>query len=409
MKTLFRNIHLYLSLASGLVIAIVCFTGGVLVFEKELDQAWHPARFFVAPPGTTQQRLPLAQLVAAVQATDAQAKVTGVKIYTDPARTVEISLAGAPKPEGGRPDKAPSAQAEGTPKGKGEKAAGSKGGGEGGGPKVYVNPYTGAVLDKVTYRDTFFFTIMALHRGMVGGAAGKLVVGVSTLFFLCIIGTGLVLWWPASRKAVRQRLTVKWDASWKRLTHDLHIVLGFYSGLFLFVFAFTGLAWSFEWFNDGIYTITRSDPKGPEAPKSALSPAGTTVSLDQAYAVAQQQVPGALSYSVSLPKDSTEAVRVVVAAATAAYEGATDELYIDQYTGQPLGKLNFEDRNLGQRVRRTFKPVHTGAIFGLPSKVLALVVCLLGTTFPVTGVIMWLSRLRKAQKKQTKQRVAVNS
>ncbi|MCB2408722.1 PepSY-associated TM helix domain-containing protein [Hymenobacter lucidus] len=420
MKILFRNIHLYLSLASGLVIAIVCFTGGVLVFEKELDQAWHPERFFVTPPATA-QRLPLAQLIEAVKATDPKAKVGGVKVYADPTRTVEISLAGGPggpggKPEGGREGKAeggkahagqgggehgPKAGEKGGERGKGEKG---KGGGEGGrGPTVYANPYTGAIIDRVNYRDTFFFTMMALHRGMVGGAIGKLIVGVSTLMFLFIIGTGIVLWWPASRKVIKQRLTVKWDASFKRLNHDLHIVLGFYSALFLFVFAFTGLAWSFEWFNNGIFAVTSSDPKGPEAPKSTLNLTGGKLTFDQAYTVARQQVPGALSYAVSLPKDSTEAVRVNTTSANAAYEGATDELYLDQYTGQPLGKLNFEDRNLGQRVRRTFKPVHTGAIFGTPSKIVAVVVCLLGVTFPVTGVIMWLNRLKKGKKKQQKQ------
>ncbi|MCB2377175.1 PepSY domain-containing protein [Hymenobacter sp. BT635] len=417
MKILFRNIHLYLSLASGLVIAIVCFTGGVLVFEKELDQAWHPERFFVTPPAS-QQRLPLAQLVEAVKATDPKAKVGGVKVYADPKRTVEISLAGAPGGPGGKPEgsrdggKAEGGKARGEqhggaehgPKGEkgGEKGKGGKGGEGGRGPTVYVNPYTGAVIDKVNYRDTFFFTMMALHRGMVGGAIGKLIVGVSTLMFLFIIGTGIVLWWPATRKAVKQRLTVKWDASFKRLNHDLHIVLGFYSALFLFVFAFTGLAWSFEWFNNGIFAVTSSDSKGPEAPKSTLALNGATLNFDQAYTVARQQTPGALSYGISLPKDSTEAVRVMTTGLDAAYEGATDELYLDQYTGQPLGKLNFEDRNLGQRVRRTFKPVHTGAIFGTPSKIVALVTCLLGVTFPVTGVIMWLNRLRKGKKKELK-------
>ncbi|PJJ60868.1 PepSY-associated TM helix domain-containing protein [Hymenobacter chitinivorans] len=417
MKILFRNIHLYLSLASGLIIAIVCFTGGVLVFEKELDQAWHPERFFVTPPAR-QPRLPLAQLLDGVKATDPKAKIGGVKVYADPARTVEISLAGGPggpggKPEGGREGKAEGGKARAEQgsgaehgprgeKGKGEKGKG--GGGEGGrGPVLYVNPYTGAIIDKVNYRDTFFFTMMALHRGMVGGPVGKLVVGVSTLLFLFIIATGIVLWWPATRNIVKQRLTIKWDASFKRLNHDLHIVLGFYSALFLFVFAFTGLAWSFEWFNNGIFAVTNSDPKGPEAPKSTLVLNGGKLTFDQAYTVARQQVPGALSYAISLPKDSTEAVRVNTTSANAAYEGATDELYLDQYSGQPLGKLNFADRNLGQRVRRTFKPVHTGAIFGTPSKIVAVVVCLLGVTFPVTGVIMWLNRLRKAKKKQQKQ------
>jgi uncharacterized iron-regulated membrane protein len=252
------------------------------------------------------------------------------------------------------------------------------------------------------YRETFFFTMFALHRGMVAGAVGKMIVGVSTLFFLFIIGTGIVLWWPATGKVLRQRLSVKWDASWKRLNHDLHIVLGFYSALFLFVFAFTGLAWSFEWFNQGIFTLTNSEMKGPEPPKSVAATVDTRLTYDAAYAIARQQMPTAENVNIQLAKDSSEAVRVVMLPANAPHESANDELYLDQYTGQVLGKLAFEDRNLGQRVRRSFKPVHTGSIFGMPSKIIALIVCVLGVTFPITGVILWLNRLKKEKKKKLK-------
>ncbi|MBC8084613.1 MAG: PepSY domain-containing protein, partial [Hymenobacter sp.] len=99
MKIILRNIHLYLSLVSGLVIAVVCFTGGVLVFEKELEQTWHPERYFVTPPATPRQ--PLAQLTAAVRAYRPSAKIMGVTVYADPARTTEITLAGAPGGPGG--------------------------------------------------------------------------------------------------------------------------------------------------------------------------------------------------------------------------------------------------------------------------------------------------------------------
>ena len=403
MKILFRNVHLYLSLAAGLVIAVLCFTGAVLVFEHELEEAFHPERYHVANTGS--RRLPLQKLVGAVQAAKPQGTITGVKVYADPTRTMEVSLAGD-RPAGGpggehrergRAEQRGGSQAA-TPAGKPQAAKGGKGGGGRGGPTLFVNPYTAQVISEYSYRDSFFFTMFALHRGMVAGAVGKLIVGVSTLFFLFIIGTGLVLWWPASNKVIKQRLTVKWDASWKRLNHDLHLVLGFYASLFLFVFAFTGLAWSFEWFNKGIFTLTNSEMQGPEPPQSAAG-GGARLSFDAAYAVARQQVPGAYSYAISLPQEPTEAARINTTGPAAAYEGATDELYLDQYTGQPLGKLAFQDRNLGQRVRRTFKPVHTGAIFGLPSKIIALVVCLLGVTFPITGVIMWLNRLKKEKKR----------
>ena len=84
-----------------------------------------------------------------------------------------------------------------------------------------------------------------------------------------------------------------------------------------------------------------------------------------------------------------------------AHETAADNYYIDQYSGQIAGSLKFSDKNLGQRVRATFKPVHVGSIYGLPSKIIAFLVCVCGVTFPVTGVIMWLQRLKKNKKKQS--------
>lgn len=421
MKVFFRNIHLYLSLVSGLIIAVVCLTGGVLVFEKELEQAWHPERYFVQPAATA--ALPLARLQEAVKAYKADAKITGVKVYADPARTVEFSLAGAPGGPGGekggkpgeiRPEAPPAGPRGENREGKGRKGEkGGKGGGEGGrGPTVFVNPYTAAVTGELNYRETVFFTMMALHRGMVGGAIGKLIVGVSTAMFLFIIGTGIVLWWPATRKAVKQRLQVKWSGGWKRLNHDLHIVLGFYAALFLFVFAFTGLAWSFEWFNKGIFAVTNSPMERPEPPVSVV-PAATVVvaapagslTADAALARAQQLAPRAVSYALQLPKDSVGSIRVATLRPNAVYENATDEVFLDQYSGQVLREQTYEQRNLGQRVRGLFKPVHTGSIFGWPSKIISLVVCVLGFTFPITGVIMWLNRLKKERKKL--RRVAV--
>lgn len=446
MKIFFRNIHLYLSLVSGLIIAIVCLTGGVLVFEKELEQAWHPERYYVAAPAAAQP-LPLAQLTAAVKAYKADAKIAGVKVYADPTRTVEFNLAGAPggpggehKGEGGQ-RKAEGGEAR-SEAGRGQGAEGSHGqggkagaegkggkGGEGGrGPVVFVNPYTATVTGELNYRETFFFTMMALHRGMVGGPIGKLVVGVSTVMFLFIIGTGIVLWWPASRKAVKQRLTVKWSGGWKRLNHDLHIVLGFYSALFLFVFAFTGLAWSFEWFNKGIYAVTNSPMQRPEPPVSVVpgaeatapvttspptatlpqptAPSASTppaaITADAALARARELAPAAVSYALQLPKDPTGSVKVTTLRPHAVYDNATDEAYLDQYSGQVLSQQTYEQRSLGQRVRGMFKPVHTGSIFGWPSKIISLVVCVLGFTFPITGTILWLNRLRKANKKQRK-------
>ncbi|MCC3152033.1 PepSY-associated TM helix domain-containing protein [Hymenobacter sp. BT770] len=391
-KSLIRNIHLYLGLVSGLVIVFVCLTGSILAFEKEIEQAWHPERYFVAP--STTAALPLARLVEAVGAYKPKAKISGVKVYADPTRTVEISLAGGPE-KGGKGKAGQEAGSTGPAKGKGK--------GDGGGPRLYVNPYTAAVTGEMNPRDTFFHTIEQLHRGLVAGKVGKLVMGVSASIFLFILGTGLVLWWPAMRKAMSQRLQVKWGSSWKRLNHDFHIVLGFYASLFLFVMALTGVGMSFDWVGQGINQLTHSPLKRSEPPVSAAPGAGVApFAPDAVLALARQQAPDAESYALQLPKEPTGSIRVSMLRPGALTENATDEVFLDQYSGQVISGQTYAQRPVGQRIRGLFKPVHTGAIFGWPTKLLALTMGLLGATFPITGTIMWLNRLRKNRKKHAR-------
>jgi uncharacterized iron-regulated membrane protein len=231
---------------------------------------------------------------------------------------------------------------------------------------------------------------------------GKIIVGVSTFTFLFILITGIILWWPKNKKMIQQRLALKWSAGWKRINHDLHIVIGFYTAIFLFVFAFTGLAWSFEWFNDSIFTLTNSSKEPPEPPKSVVQAGAAPVSFDQVYAVARQQMPNAAFYQLNRPREADGAFMVQVMPADAIHERATNQLFIDQYSGVKIGQLLFQDKNLGQRVRGTFYPVHVGSIGGLPGRIIAFLSCVAGFTFPVTGVILWINRLRKNKKKKLK-------
>ncbi len=418
MKVFFRNIHLYLSLACGLVIAIVCFTGATLVFEKEFQMLLYPDRYRVAAGA---DRVPIAQMVAAVGRREPGVQVSGVKIYGDPARTVEVSYrkegeqpeagrgekgrgdANAPRPEGRKAPEGSPGKAGGEHGGKGS-PQGGKEGGKGGGGQAFVNPYTGQVVGLQSQRSPFFFTMFSLHRWLLAGDTGKLIVGVSTFVFLFILLTGIVLWWPQNKKILRQRLKLKLDGGWKRINHDLHIVVGFYAAIFLFIFAFTGLAWSFQWFNDGIYWITGTENVRPEPPSSALSERSAAVTFDEVFAAAHREVPGAEFYTLQAPKDAQGAYAVTVMPGDAAHERATDQLFFDQYTGTLIGKTRFADKNLGQRVRATFYPVHVGSIAGLPGRILAFLACVAGVTFPVTGVILWLNRLKKNAKRDQRSR-----
>jgi uncharacterized iron-regulated membrane protein len=446
MKIFFRRIHLYLGLVSGLFLVMVCLTGSLLVFEEELTHTFHHERYFVA--AATTPRLSLAQLTDAVRATKPKAKINSLKVFADPTRSVEVSLAGGGRPGGaegrgqsprerggesrgqgrreqngesreamreqhgagssnGREqrDERPAGRDEGERTGNGSVAGpGAKGGrgGKGGdrGPTLFLNPYTGAVLGEFKQQESFFHFIEQIHRGLVAGRVGKLIMGINSIIFLFILGTGIVLWWPTARNMLTQRLQVKWGSSWKRLNHDLHIVLGFYASVFLFIMALTGVGMSFDWVGKTINTLTHSPQQRPEPPTSAAAAPGTVkFGADAALALARQQTPNAESYTVQLPKEPTGSIQLATLTAGALTERATNDVYLDQYSGQVLRQQPYAQKPVGQRIRGLFKPVHTGAIFGWPTKLVALVMVLLGATFPITGTILWLNRTRKAKKK----------
>ncbi|WP_423146666.1 PepSY-associated TM helix domain-containing protein [Rubrolithibacter danxiaensis] len=389
MKVFFRTIHLYLSLIAGLVIMIACFTGAILVFEKELQEAFNPGRYHVESLG---ERLPLDKLQEIVKQEIPDAKISGIKIYKDPFRTVEVSYTA-------KKGKQEAKEKRAVVKPEDKKGDKKKEGAERREPRktAYVNPYTGQIVDLYDYRQTFFYDVFALHRWLLGGndGIGKFIVGVSTFIFLFILLTGIILWWPRTKAILLQRLKIKTDGSWKRLNNDFHIVLGFYTAIFLFIFAFTGLSWSFKWFNKGIGVVTNSNMEARENPPASQLINGSKTSVEDVYEVINRFIPEASAFNISLPKDSLAVFSVSV---NTKKETESDQYFIDQYSGKIVGKQLFADRNLGQKVRAKIKPVHTGSIFGAYSKIIAFIACIVGTSLPVTGVILWINRIRKRKK-----------
>jgi len=378
-KKIFRTIHLYLALAAGLVIMLSCATGAIMVFEDELDHMSNHDRYYVEQQKV---RVPLEKLLEKALYQVPKAKLVAVKVFSDPTRSAEIALI-VPEKKDGRQQKK-------------EKKGGGKPG-----VFVYLNPYNAQVLDIYIKKGSFFFQVEMLHRFLLGGqnSIGKLIIGLSTFSFLIITITGIILWWPKNKKILMQRLKFKVNGSFKRLNHDLHVVTGFYSSIFLLVIIVTGLVMAFAWVNKGIYTITGSSMEIPEPPVSVYQPSKKTIPVEAA--LTNVPLDNVEFYNIRIPKDSS-GVYAVNVLPSGSSENKSDAYFIDQYSGAVLGRLMFADKNLGQRIRSYVKPIHTGELFGMPTKILNFILALLTFSFPVTGVIMWLNRIRKREKKRKK-------
>ncbi len=371
-----------MGLAAGLVVMITCLTGAILVFESELQHIFFKQRYFVTVTG---KQLIADSLVNNVIKKMPEAKINGIKIYTDGQRTAEVVII-QPVPKKNKGIK---------PSDKTENRSAKP---EGNRLTVFVNLYNGEVQEVYNHRESFFYFVMDLHRWMLSGEAGKLVVGICTLVFLFILITGIILWWPTNKQILLQRLQIKRSAGFKRLNHDYHVVLGFYSSIFLFVFAFTALAWSFEWFNKGIYTVTNSAMERPKPPKIFIKDSAQRISIEEALQTVAAQNKEVVYYNITLPKDNAGSYSINILSKTASHETATDLYYVNAFSPAINGVQKFADRNLGQKIRATFRPVHVASIYGAPSKSIGFVACLFGAFFPASGIIMWLNRTRKKKK-----------
>jgi uncharacterized iron-regulated membrane protein len=404
MKVFFRTIHLYLSLAAGIIIFCSCLTGTMLVFEKEIQQALHPQRYFVKPEG---KRLPLASLTAGVLKQVAKSKLATVMVYDDPERTVEVGLV-VPEKKDKKLVVAPKAEKHAgahTKKDAKPKDA------ERSNLTAFVNPYTGQIVDQFNRRQTFLYSVEMFHRFLLGGknSVGDWVISISTLFFLVILITGVILWWPKTKAIMKQRLKIKWDGSGKRLTHDLHIVTGFYTSIFLIIICTSGLVMTFKWANNTLFFLTGSKVVGKEeikAPLSIYEPGVTAILPDAAVSALGNKITDAENYTIRYPRD-TAAVYTFNVLKKGSVELATDIYYVDQYSGKVAGSALFADKSLGQRIRGVIKPIHTGSIYGWPTQVLAFLITLVSLIFPITGVMMWLNRIGKKKNRPVRSRMKV--
>lgn len=343
-------LHQILGLASGLVVAVVCFTGALLVFETEIVSAMHPARSHVAV-GTT--RLNADVLVAsAAQSSGGTPEV--VTAYDDPAYALKVVMSN--------------------------------------GTQVYVDPYTARVVDTHVGGERFFEVTEAVHRRLLAGEIGRGIVGAATVCFVVILLSGVVIWWPRTLHTLRAHLTFKHPTGWKRRNYDLHVVLGIYATLVLLVVGATGLVWSYRAVGKAVDGLTPPGKSTPPAPHSALGATRASISIQAALDLSSAALGPTTSLAAYLPTRPRDAIMVLGLPPNAPWRQATDYAYLDRYTGHTLRIDRFANRPLGEFARRATNPIHVGSLYGLTSEIAVFIACLIGTIAPFTGTVIWINR-----------------
>ncbi len=380
-RTLIAKLHLWLGLASGLVIFVVCLTGALYVFRAPIENALNYSKQYIDAEETS----PILDSIQTQFATRGQ-KVNRIVVFPDKDRSLEVYCSS-------------------------EKASSSG--------MFYVNPYSGKIVgERNSALSPLFEFVLSAHKSLLMSNVGKQIVGASVLVFVFMLLSGFLLWLPRRLKELGRALWIKRSEGKARFLLDLHYVPGFYSLFVLLVIALMGLYISYPWVKSAFIVSLGGNPvitqaSGQQGAKIKKDLA-TSFSASLAKIIAQKEETVETQFSLdSILQKSKSALpyqgitNIVLPTAENAWIGIVKynrenflgAILPDKLEFNKKGKLKrkelFLDKALDKQFVTLSLPLHTGEIMGWPSLILYFVVSLIGASLPVTGTWLWFRRWKQ--------------
>lgn len=383
-RKLWLDVHLYLGLIAGAVLAVVGLTGGILVFYQEIQEVLNPELAMVSTlPENRKNMHSLDDIVAAAETIKPQGSRL-FKVYyprkPDVAYKTLYFVRDANQANNGD------------------------------GYYIFVDPYTAQVQgiqlwhpkDRYWGRSPVSF-IMQLHWCLLLGKSGGIINGILAVLSVISVLTGLIVWWPLTGK-FKQALTFKRHASAVRFNFDLHKTVGFYSAIVLLPVLFSGIYFNLpEQVNvlaklfspiqrpNAFSTIPLGIHSSPQAGRQAIG-------VSEAEAIVQQRSPAGRLWMLDAPKNGADVYKVMKNEVdeVSRFTGYRD-FAVDQYSGEILRIYDRGSGSVGDVLLDWQWPLHSGHAFGWTGRILVLMAGLACPILYVTGVIRWLQK-RKAKK-----------
>lgn len=397
-RTLWRW-HFYAGLFVMPLLIVLAITGTLYCFQPQIEPWLYRDRMIVeaqVAPRLGHQAL----LAKAIASEPRGAAPTTAQIDTDPRRSAEFVF------------RLPSGESE----------------------SVYVNPYTGAVLGTLSVEHRLMKQIRNLHRGLMLGKTGELVMELAGCWTLVMIGTGIALWWPKGRQTGgvwAPRLALRGRAWWR----DVHAVGGIWLAIGAVFFVLSGLPWSGSWGKQFKALATSAElgyPKGAwgdahvhstKPPAAAAAHAQTDMSDMKMDDLPLPQTPWAVGLTPvpdGAPQEpGTARVALDTVVALAAAQGIADgysialpasehgvytvsyfpadpraerTLHVDQYSGKLLADIGYDDYGRVAQWISYGTSLHMGRYFGLANQIVCAAISLGLAAMAITGFVMWWKR-----------------
>jgi uncharacterized iron-regulated membrane protein len=204
--------HFYAGLFVAPFLIVLAVTGGLYLFEREIDGFLHRDAVHVEGSGPP---LPVSQQEAAVRAAYPGATIGRLALPVAADRASEFGITTA----------------------------------DGQALAVFVDPATASITGTVPKSVRLTSILSVLHGELMIGQVGDWIVELAASWGFVLLATGLFLWWPRSgRKAgvFAPRLTAKGRSFWR----DMHAVPAMWTAPVIAFLVLTGLPWSGFWGNN---------------------------------------------------------------------------------------------------------------------------------------------------------------
>lgn len=259
--------------------------------------------------------------------------------------------------------------------------------------EIYVNPYTAEVLGEINQKDTLMYTVRKLHGELLASQVGTLIVELVASWFIVLILSGLYVWWPKKGSGIAGLLTIRINCSKRIFWRDVHAVLGFWLSVFMVIILAGAMPWT-DVFGSQLKWVQKQTNTGypmhwqnnnglsSNVPGEGASP----LSLDEINTLTAKEVIGEIT--IILPKTNDG---VYTVSNRALWLDDQKVLHIDQYSGEVVKTLTWDDVGFLMNLRQIFMRLHQGE-YGLVNWWLLLTVALLFTLTTIAGLMSYLIR-----------------
>ncbi len=417
-RRIFR-IHFYAGMIAGPILLMLALTGLVILYTQPLQDLIYGGKLTVP---AAEGNLPLQNQVNLALNEFPGYEVASVIPSPDPEHATVVGL-------------------------KEGHAAGHDGHASSDITNVFVNPHTGEVTGHAIAGNDIIGLANRLHGHLnnesitiplpsishfinaeenpdlwVDIPVGRMIVEIMTVWALVLAITGIYLWWPRKSQKSKRLLSVRWSKGGRLRWQDLHSSTGIVLSGFLAIFIITGMPWSAYWGTDwGTITskltpnqtpVTESTPiqnNDLNGPGNSMEWAGRNDhvpgSMDHAPArldftaiehIAHQlgMLPG---YSIDAPVDTTEDGKTTYGSYSLAnyWPQKLEErrtVYVDQFSGKTLFDATAGTMGGLKAATSWGVNLHMGTEFGIITRILSTLGCLLVIVSIASSYVMWWKR-----------------